>query len=656
MPLVEKEALHCEQCGVPLESGATAFGCLNCLLLGGLSELGTKNRRFQHYEICLCDDGVTLDRLGYGAMGITYRALDVNLGSPVALKVISARHSGNPEARERFRREARAAAQLRHPNVASVFHFGETSARQCFYVMELVEGETLEARVRRDGPLPAPLVLEIAIQVARALMAAEAHGVVHRDLKPSNLMIVADKSGGVEALVVKVIDFGLAKVVATAPNNSDMIHAGFSGTPEFASPEQLTAGKVSLDARSDIYSLGATVWYLLCGNTLFAGRSLARPPDQPLRLEQLAAAKVPMPMAGVLRSMLANNPADRPQSPRELLAALRHCSEAMEAVPGRRKRLTLATLTFGLLAIIAVGLTNYFLHRQQPAVPEKSIAVLPFQNLSRDPDSAYLAGGIQEEILTRLAKIADLKVISRTSTQHYQSKPRNLSEIAKQLGVANILEGSVQKAADQVRVNVQLVNAHTDSHLWADTFDRKVTDIFSVESEIAKGIAGSLQAKLTGREEQALAVKPTSNPEAYDAYLRGLAFDARSSWSNDNTGEKAIASYAKAVELDPTFALAWARLSISTGFSYFGRGNTTATPAAAKRALENAQKLQPDSPETLLALAYYQYWVLRDYALAKATFRLVSKCLQAARFHLASPSLRGGRDNGMKALPTWSKP
>src|SRR4029077_18177737 len=223
------------------------------------------------------------------------------------------------------------------------------------------------------------------------------------------------------------------------------------------------------------------------------------------------------------------------------------------------------------------------------------------------------------------AKIAELKVISRTSTQQYQNKPGHLSEIAKQLGVANILEGSVQKAGDQVRVNVQLINAHTDSHLWAETFDRKVTDIFSVESEIAKGIARSLQAKLTGREEQALAVKPTSNPEAYDAYLRGLAFDARSSWYNDNTGEKAIASYEKAVQLDPTFALAWARLSYSTAFSYFGGGSTTATSAGAKRALENAQKLQPDSPETLLTLAYYQYWVLRDYALAKTTFGLVSK-------------------------------
>ena len=175
-----------------------------------------------------------------------------------------------------------------------------------------------------------------------------------------------------------------------------------------------------------------------------------------------------------------------------------------------------------------LGLSVTVWNRKPAVVIPKSVAVLPFENLSDDPNNAYFADGIQEEILTRLASIADLKVISRTSTQRYHSKPGNLAEIAKQLGVANIVEGSVQKTADQVRVNVQLINAQTDSHLWADTYDRKLTDVFGVESEIAKGIAESLQTKLTGREEQALAVKPTNNPEAYDAYLRGLAFEARS--------------------------------------------------------------------------------------------------------------------------------
>ena len=283
-----------------------------------------------------------------------------------------------------------------------------------------------------------------------------------------------------------------------------------------------------------------------------------------------------------------------------------------------------------LLLVIAGLLFQRFHHNVSPPVslsPEKSIAVLPFENLSEDKANAYFAEGIQEEILTRLAKIGDLKVISRVSTQRYQSKPGNLAEIAKQLGVANILEGSVQKAADQVRVNVQLVNAQTDSHLWAETYDRKLTDIFGIESDIAKTIAEQLRAKLTGSEEQALAVKPTNNPEAYDAYLRGLALYARSAYSNDPL-LKAIGFYERAVQLDANFAACWARLSRAHAFVYFfPLDATSARRDAARKALENAQKLQPNSPETLLALGYYQYHVLRDYGPAKTTFERVSKML-----------------------------
>jgi TolB-like protein len=258
---------------------------------------------------------------------------------------------------------------------------------------------------------------------------------------------------------------------------------------------------------------------------------------------------------------------------------------------------------------------------------EKSIAVLPFENLSDDKANAYFASGIQDEIMTRLAKIAELKVISRTSTQQYQSKPGNVSEIAKQLGVAHILEGSVQKAGDQVRVNVQLINAQTDAHLWADTYDRKLTDIFGVESEIAKSIAESLRAKLTGGEEQALAVKPTNNPEAYDAYLRGLAAEGQALHSV-YAYEKAVDFYEQAVRLDPAFALAWSRLSRADLDLYSSPNDPTgARRDAAKRALDMAQKLQPNSPETLLAVAAYQYVVLREYELAKTTYRLIGKML-----------------------------
>jgi TolB-like protein/class 3 adenylate cyclase len=302
-----------------------------------------------------------------------------------------------------------------------------------------------------------------------------------------------------------------------------------------------------------------------------------------------------------------------------------------ETVQKRRTRLRWAAMAAALLALVAivVGIVMFSGNRVRPvlAAPEKSIAVLPFDNLSRDPNNAYFAEGIQEEILTRLAKIADLKVISRTSTQQFQSKPANLSEIAKQLGVANILEGSVQKAADQVRVNVQLIQVASDSHLWADTYDRKLVDIFGVESEIAKAIAEALQAKLTGGEQRALAVKPTYNSEAYDAYLRGLALEARTTFRPDDL-EKAVGFYERAVQLDPAFALAWARLSRANAHVYFGGlDKTPARRDATERALNTAQKLQPNSPETLLAQAYYQYWVLRDYDLAKGTFGRVRELL-----------------------------
>jgi TolB-like protein/class 3 adenylate cyclase/Tfp pilus assembly protein PilF len=255
-------------------------------------------------------------------------------------------------------------------------------------------------------------------------------------------------------------------------------------------------------------------------------------------------------------------------------------------------------------------------------VPEKSIAVLPFENLSEEKENAYFADGIQAEILTRLASIADLKVISRTSTLRYQSKPGNLAEIAKQLGVLNILEGSVQKVADRVRVNVQLVNAQTDSHLWAETYDRKLTDIFGVESEIAKGIAESLQAKLTGREEQALAVKRTNNSEAYDAYLRGLAYTLKPAANTPAYYLGAQKYLREAVRLDPEFALAWALLSYVDALGYISNNlqPTVALREEIRQAGDTALALQPDLGEAVLAKGQYHYACLKDYDTAVRYF------------------------------------
>src|SRR5213592_1220421 len=256
------------------------------------------------------------------------------------------------------------------------------------------------------------------------------------------------------------------------------------------------------------------------------------------------------------------------------------------------------------------------------AVPEKSIAVLPFENRSRDPDNAYFADGIQDEILTRLSKIADLKVISRISTQHYKSAPENLPEIASQLGVAHILEGSVQKSGDAVRVNVQLIKAADDSQLWADTFDRKLTDIFSVESDVAKAIADQLRAKLTGREEQEIAAKPTDNPEAYDAYLRGLAYTLKTADTPANAlgAQKYLR---EAVRLDPKFALGWALLSYVDARGYITQ-SLQPMPALceeARQAAETALTLQPNLGEAILAKGSYYYSCLKDYDTAVRYFQ-----------------------------------
>jgi TolB-like protein/Tfp pilus assembly protein PilF len=289
------------------------------------------------------------------------------------------------------------------------------------------------------------------------------------------------------------------------------------------------------------------------------------------------------------------------------------------------------------LAVVAAGLFVYQLVRSKSdtssspvttTIANKSIAVLPFDNLSRDLDNAYFCEGVQDEILTRLAKVADLKVISRTSTQHFKSTPDNLPQIAKQLGVAHILEGSVQKSGDAVRVNVQLIKAANEAHLWADTYDRKLTDIFSVESEVAKAIADQLRAKLTGEEEQVIAAKPTDNPEAYDAYLRGLAYSLKT--ANTPANVLGAQKYLReAVRLDPKFALAWALLSYvdARGYITTALQPTVALREEVRQAAETALTLQPNLGEALMAKAYYHYACLKDYDTAVRYFEQARQLL-----------------------------
>src|SRR5438874_4516522 len=600
----------CATCGRPLTQVGPKGECLRCLVgLGFLADGEEPERpaarsrltpgplRYAHFEVEVGADGFPVE-LGAGAMAITYRARDTVLNSEVALKVIDRRVAQNLGARSRFLREARAAANIHHPNVAQVTYYGEQDG-ECFYAMELVNGETLEARVRRDGPMPLALALQVIEQAARALAVAEVCGVVHRDIKPSNLMLESDAS---EALVVKVIDYGVAKVMGLqAEPAAEQTQAGFIGTPAFASPEQFAgAGQSPIDTRSDIYSLGVTLWYLLSGRRPFVGRTMeeirARQTSE-LPLEQLRNLHLPGQVITLLKSMLAPDPKDRPQSARELLSAVHRCYARFNPEARSRRRRVVLAGAASMLAIAALALGTWLYQRTRSFTPmERSIAVLPCENLSSDKENAYFAEGIQDEILTRLSKIADLKVISRTSTQNYKSAPKNLPEIAKQLGVAHILEGSVQKSADAVRVNVQLIKAANDSHLWSDTFDRKLTDIFSVESEVSKTIADQLRATLTGQEEQLIAAKPTRNPDAYVFYLRAnqISRNPDTLLEDYKTAEQL---YMQAIELDPYIALAHARLASVCGeiYSYYEPTDSWRTKARAEA--EAALRLQPNLAE-----------------------------------------------------------
>ncbi len=618
----------CATCGRPLTQVGPKGECLRCLVgLGFLADGEKPERpaargrltpgplRYAHFEVEVGADAFPVE-LGAGAMAITYRARDTVLNSEVALKVIDRGVAQNPGARSRFLREARAAANIHHPNIARVTYYGEQDG-ECFYAMELVKGETLEARVRRDGPMPLALALQVIEQAARALASAEACGVVHRDIKPSNIMLESDASG---ALTVKLIDYGVAKVMGPqAELGAEQTQAGFIGTPAFASPEQFAgAGQLPIDTRSDIYSLGVTFWFLLTGRTPFVGRSMeeirARQSSE-LSLEQLRILHLPAQVIALVKSMLAPDPKDRPQTARELLSAVHSCYERFNPKARSHRRRVMLAGAAAMLTIAAIALGTWLYQRARPFTPmERSIAVLPFENLSSDKENAYFAEGIQDEILTRLSKIADLKVISRTSTQHYKSAPENLPEIAKQLGVAHILEGSVQKSADAVRVNVQLIKAATDSHLWSETFDRKLTDIFSVESEVSKAIADQLRAKLTGQEQEIITAKPTNNPQAYDAYLRGLAYTLKTAFTPENS--LGAQKYVKeAVRLDPNFALGWALLSYVDASGYLTQSlqPTAALREEAREAADTALRLEPNLGEALLAKGFYQYACLKDY-------------------------------------------
>ncbi len=672
----------CSICGGALNAKGN---CPACLLRTALDRSVVEGEAltslvFGDFEVARREDG-SLWELGRGAFGVTYLAVDNVLRRKVALKVIDvpAAAHGPQAVRERFLREARAAAALRHPNVAAIYQFGASSnGSRCFYAMELVEGETLETRVRRDGPLGVKLVLEIAIQVTRALVAAAAQGLIHRDLKPANIML-----SGTTELEVKVIDFGLAKAIADAGGEMDLTHGGFVGTPNFASPEQFGSGPV--DARSDIYSLGATLWFALTGLAPHPGSTIEKIRDRQTRddlpIEQLAARKVPAPVIKLLRRLLAVDAAQRPASARELLENLEFCRQQVtagsgsgsffselkqrhvvrvaiaygvtawllaqiatqifpffeipnwsvrlvilvlligfpialalawvfeitpegivrmkEAVPNESsRRRTRYTFTVGItvVTLAAIGLFAFRLSRQKPSSAptsesapavssEKSIAVLPFENASNEPNTEYLSEGISEALINSLSELQQLRVIARPTAFRYKQKDVDPRQVGRELGVAAVLTGKVRQMQDALNVQVDLVDAVTGAEIWGAGYDRKIADLVAVKQAIAQEVAAKLKLKLSSEEQRRLVKRDSMNAEAYQFYLRGRYF-----WNKRTSDgiKQAIEHFQQSIERDPNFALGYVGLADSyTGLTFY---NFAAPHEAMPKAKESATK------------------------------------------------------------------
>jgi eukaryotic-like serine/threonine-protein kinase len=657
MQPADPEVSICAGCGRPLEeTSVSAGGCTFCLLRvgiggeAGLPQDSTPNgfegdAHFGVYEIERRDDG-SLYELGHGAMGVTYRAIDTTLHRKVALKIITIGIAGqSTEARERFVREARTAAALRHENIATVFQFGiREQTGQCFYAMELIEGETLEERVRRTGPLDVCATIEIAQQVTSALAAAEKYGLIHRDLKPANLMLmdpdeVRTPRGGVRAshravATVKIIDFGLAKAVNAPVDAMRLTHNGFVGTPAFASPEQFK--NTALNVRSDIYSLGVTLWFAVTGKTPFAGHTVEEihraQQSNSLPVEQLKAARVPSRLRSLIKSMLTFEPAARP-STHELAVRLQRCSA--QASIGSSTRLALAAV-----AILILGAAGFFAFdslRTHPAsagsalyatVSDKSIAVLPFENLSDEKDAVF-ADALHDDLLTKLAKIADLKVISRTSVMQYRGR-KDVREIGRALGVSRVLEGTVRRSGQKVHVNAQLVDARAGTGLWAEEYDRDLNEIFAVEVELAQSIANGLGAFISAREKLAIQERATKNLIASDLYTRAKNLLLTASSSDDARAHlmQATDLLNQAVAHDPSFFQAYCQLAQAHDRIYVrGYDHTPARVALAEAAVRTASRLRPDAGETHLARAENLYEGYLDYDGALAELELARQSL-----------------------------
>src|SRR5881275_475841 len=638
---VSESPAKCRHCGATTRLGNGL--CLSCTLREGLE--GDREASRESFDAILAEDEVKdthwrvgnyeiLEEIGRGGMGVIYRARQRHSRRIVALKRMMSYDAVSRETLERFRREAEAAASLDHPNILPIYEVGQGEDGLPFFSMKYASGGSLQKAEPALRNEPRECV-RLAAKVAHAVQYAHEHGVLHRDLKPGNILL----DGQGEPFVT---DFGLAKWLDTSTDLTRTL--AIFGTPGYIAPEQAKGPAANLTPTADVYSLGAILFDLFTGRPPFLGEHalavIQQASEKPAPKLRVVAPTLDRDLETICGRCLEREPQARYRSAGDLAVDLERWLEGRPIIARRvsppmrvwrwsKRNPKLAAATAAAFCSATAAAFLFFSHNglapqsglDSALPPEKSIAVLPFENLSRNPDNAYFAEGIQDEILTRLSKIAYLKVISRTSMQHYKSAPTNLPEIARQLGVAHILEGSVQKSGDAVRVNVQLIKAANDSHVWADTFDRKLTDIFSVESEISKAIAEQLSARLSGREKQVITAKPTENVEAYDAYLRGLAYNLKTA----NTPANALAAQKylrEAVRLDSKFAVAWALLSYvdARGYLQLTLQPTTALREEARQAAETALTLQPNLGEALMAMGYYRYACLKDYDTAVRYF------------------------------------
>src|SRR5438477_12509054 len=521
-------------------------------------------RTIGHYKIS--------EQIGTGGMGEVYLATDMTAGRKAALKLLPARFTSDAERLKRFQQEARAVVGLNHPNILTVYEIGEDHSIH-YIASELIEGETLRDRLAR-GPMQLSEAVDVAIQVASALIAAHETGIVHRDIKPENIMLRPDG-------YVKVLDFGIAKlaeqeVPVTTPRDEALLLVETNlgavlGTVRYMSPEQACGRQV--DKRTDIWSLGVVLYEMVTGHAPFTGDPLSQSygaAGTPKEVMSAILEKEPPPLTKyiahppaelqqIISKTLRKDRGQRYRSAHELLQALKDLRRKLEVELERaaaplwlRWARSPAALVLGLLvAALALGLP-FYRHRNltTSSPPEKSIAVLPFLDLSETKNQEYFCDGMSEEILEALAKVEGLRVVARTSSFSFKGKSVNAREVGKKLNVANVLEGSLRRDGNRVRVTAELINTRNGFHLWTETYDREVAGVFALQDEITRSIVDALKIKLA----VSLPAQQQRNTEVYDLYLQGLYFSNKSS---EEDLRRALSFFQRAVEKDPTLARAW---------------------------------------------------------------------------------------------------